>query len=613
MNTTTPPSPLTEREQRYRSLLMCAPEPVFMMDREGHFLEVNDATVRMLGYSREELLKLNFRDICVRDRLPATEAAFASQMSSQQATPAEKIAVLVKGGRRLELVVSGGPLVVNGEVVGLFGIARELHESIDVWRRWLDTMPFFAWHADADGMVLQCNRRWYEYTGQTPAEAVGQGWSKAVHPDDIGKAWEDVAGALQCGGSYQAEYRLRRKDGVYRWHQARSTSVQDSNGKVIMWFGAGFDIDDQKRAEAELRQLSQELEQRVRQRTAELAQTVVSLQESEQRFRQLAESMREVFWMMDVAANKVLYLSPSFEEVWGIPRATVYESLRVWHDSVLLQDRYRLETMSQRGRQGEWTEQYRIRRPDGTVRWIREHGFPIRNAAGEVMRLAGLCEDVTQQHELEQALLDVSDREQRRIGQDLHDSVCQQLNGLTMLCKVIETRLTRAQHAEAERVHEVRELLSQALVETRNLAYSLCPGQPGSGDVAAALAQLGATVERLFRVQCTVKVAEAIGELDAQMVAQLYRIAQEAISNAVRHGGAKQITVEMARQEQLITLTVADNGRGLPANWQRNAGLGLRTMQYRTTLIGGRFNLRPAPNGTGTIAECSFRLPETGH
>ena len=128
-----------------------------------------------------------------------------------------------------------------------------LRESEERYRLLSEAIPHPVWRSDAEGKQIDCNRRWQEYTGQTPEEAQGDGWMKALHPDDV--AWavqrkrEDVAG----GEIYQAEYRLRRaSDNSYHWHLARAIPRRDANGRILGWFGSAMNIEAQKQAQEAL-------------------------------------------------------------------------------------------------------------------------------------------------------------------------------------------------------------------------------------------------------------------------------------------------------------------------------------------------------------------------
>jgi PAS domain S-box-containing protein len=131
-----------------------------------------------------------------------------------------------------------------------------------------------------------------------------------------------------------------------------------------------------------------------------------TLQESEQRFRQLAEHVEETFWMLDADSGKVIYASPSFERTWGVPRASLYEKPDLWLDAVVSEDRARVARSytPERLARGDFSEEYRIARPDGAIRWIKDRGYPVRDEEQRVVRIAGLAQDITTEKEAQETL-----------------------------------------------------------------------------------------------------------------------------------------------------------------------------------------------------------------
>jgi PAS domain S-box-containing protein len=148
-----------------------------------------------------------------------------------------------------------------------------LRESEERYRLMADAVPHLAWRCDPEGLTIDCNDRWYAYTGQTPEQARGNGWMRALHPDDRGRVMQRVKDDVAGGEVYQTEYRLlRASDGSYRWHLARALPVRDTSNRILGWFGSAADIEDQKQAQEALRQTNEQLEGKVGERTAVLHQ-----------------------------------------------------------------------------------------------------------------------------------------------------------------------------------------------------------------------------------------------------------------------------------------------------------------------------------------------------
>ena len=181
------------------------------------------------------------------------------------------------------------------------------------------------------------------------------------------------------------------------WCSPQLSPLCDAHSAVIGVIATVRDVTERKQFEQDLQQMHDELEERVAQRTAELARANVELRESEQRFRQLAENIPQVFWMSDPKTQTFLYVSPAYETVWGQSCQSAYEQPFAFLEAVHPDDRPSVITAMARHRRGEPSaNDYRLVRPDGSVRWIWDRGFPIKDRGGEVYRVAGIAEDVTE-------------------------------------------------------------------------------------------------------------------------------------------------------------------------------------------------------------------------
>lgn len=223
-------------------------------------------------------------------------------------------------------------------------------------------------------------------------------------------------------------------------------------------------------------------------------------------------------------------------------------------------------------------------------------------------QVIALVRDVTDRRRLEREILEISHREQQRIGQDLHDSLGQHLTGISFLSKALESKLTRLKLPEAGQAGEISQLVVETLGHTRNIARGLFPVElERTGRLTPALKELVDNLEKLFRVSCRLDVQEGLEVSDARVSTELFRITQEAISNAIKHGKAKRITVRLQRGPECTQLFIQDDGVGLQKN-ANSSGLGRRIMSFRAHRIGGRLEVASMDIG-GTLVTCEFPNP----
>lgn len=205
---------------------------------------------------------------------------------------------------------------------------------------------------------------------------------------------------------------------------------------------------------------------------------------------------------------------------------------------------------------------------------------------------------------LQRQLMEVSEKEQRRIGQDLHDSLSQELGGIVFMAQVLLNRLKKSGRPEAADMGPLIAHLKNALTHTRDLARGLYPSLT-EGGIASALAELAVSVGELFGVSVAVRCEPGLIPPDESVTVHLYRIVQEAVNNAIRHGKATRVAVRLSRRKRGgVVLTVADNGVGFPEKPNRK-GLGLSIMEYRAASIGASFDLETRM-GRGAVVRCLF-------
>lgn len=217
--------------------------------------------------------------------------------------------------------------------------------------------------------------------------------------------------------------------------------------------------------------------------------------------------------------------------------------------------------------------------------------------------------DITQRKLIERELLRVSDAEKNRIGSDLHDGLGQYLTGISCLSAALRDKLQVKGRPEAEDAATISSLVQEAIAQTRALARGLCPVQLETSGLEDALEDLTSQVQRVHGLECTFLPTGPIGICETSVAIHLYRIAQEAINNAVKHAQAKHITVTLDFSKENKVLRIEDDGCGFDPEVEHGPSSGLQLMPYRAAMIGGALTVTSQPNA-GTRVECRFVYPQ---
>jgi len=212
-----------------------------------------------------------------------------------------------------------------------------------------------------------------------------------------------------------------------------------------------------------------------------------------------------------------------------------------------------------------------------------------------------LRNQIREREQLERAVLNISEQEQQRIGQDLHDGLCQYLTGLKFRSTLLEQKLKKLEIPEANDARMIESLLSQAIDHARHLARGLNPVRLEADGLANALRELAAGVTSLFGVNCTFACISQIPAVNQTRAIHLFRIAQEATSNAIKHGRATNITVQLTHQHGNIHLMIEDNGKGLAPETKDHRGTGMHIMNHRARSIGAVLEISPGVKSGVTV------------
>jgi len=361
------------------------------------------------------------------------------------------------------------------------------------------------------------------------------------------------------------------------------------------------------------------------------------LEVSEKRFNLAADSAKLGMWEWDLEKDEI-WVTPTRRAQLGFPasgRITFEDLISRWHADDREKVRQAVNEAIQDSK--DYQAEFRVVRADGSVIWVCARGRVHLDEQRKPKRLTGISLDITarkeaealarqQRHELEQLrqqrtaflerevaerarlereVIESCAREQRRIAYELHDGVGQQLVSIALSAKLLEQQLRRAGPAEAGKASAIVQLANEAARQVRRTARSL-EGADGVGDLKTALESLAMSISQNCRVKSVVKANGASLPVSAPVSAQLYRIAQEAVRNAIEHGAAREVLIQLAFGNREMVLMVQDDGEGFDTKTNGH-GMGLRIMRYRAQCIGGSCEVRPGLT-QGTIVHCRVPL-----
>ncbi len=433
---------------------------------------------------------------------------------------------------------------------------------------------------DLDDRFTYVNRAFLVAYGYAEAEILGK-TPEILFSQKSSSLMPEILEQTRAGG-WRGEVLDQRKDGTDLPIRLSTSQIIDRTGQVIGLIGVAQDITERKRAEEAL----QQSEQRFRGAFMHTA-TGFALASPEGTFLQVNQALCHM-----LGYSEAELLGKGFEAITH--RADMEISRQMIRS--LLSGEFQNSQMEKR-----------YMHKKGHAIWCLLTVSLMRDARRNPVNFIAQMMDISDRKRLEREIIDISDSEQRRIGQDLHDGLCQLLTGAAYSGKVLEQELSARASPEAKHAKELVSLLQRATLETRNIASGLYGVKLKTEGLPSALEDLAHSVRTLLNVACEFSSDRTIPIPDHETAMHLYRIAQEAVTNAVRHGGAKGITISLTRTDKTVTLAVEDNGRGFDAKRRNSKGMGLSTMKYRARMIGAVFDIGPSSQG-GTVMKCSFKI-----
>jgi PAS domain S-box-containing protein len=349
------------------------------------------------------------------------------------------------------------------------------------------------------------------------------------------------------------------------------------------------------------------------------------LRQSEERFQQLAERIPEVFWMTDPDSHQLLYVSPAYQKIWGQPCESLYKRPNAWMEAIHPDDRGRVEESSTQQVLGRYDEEFRINRPDGSVRWIRDRAFPVNDTSGQVYRIMGIAEDITERkfagetlkttHEqlraLSARLQAARDEEATRIAREVHD----ELGGAVTCLKwdlesfdriISELRDQPQLPVLHEKLQNMLKLTDATIITITKISSELRPTALDDLGLVAAIDWQARQFQSRSGINCNFQCSIDV-DLNKEQSTTIFRIFQEALTNILRHAQATSVDISMKEQAGEFVLKVSDNGRGI-TEYEKSSlqSLGLLGMRERAHLIGADIRFTGI-GGSGT--EVMVRVP----
>ena len=403
----------------------------------------------------------------------------------------------------------------------------------------------------------------------------------AVHPDDQERLDADARTAIAGAQDViETDYRIKSLQGVWRWIQVRAKVIdRDRGGRALRLVGACIDVDARRRAEEMLRTQAT-----------------------------ILETMREGIVLIDLA-GRIELSNPAFDSMVGYPAGEVAGlSIGTLLSSGRADQPPRIMERIVEGLRNQTGPcDLLFRRRDGTEFTGEIVTATISLASGR--RWLAVVQDISERKHLEQEVLDIANRERRRFGHELHDGLCQELTGVALMLRSIATHMQRNVLPTSLQLEEIIALVTDAIDSARAMAHGLSPVTLDRGGLVSALNNLAHRAREIYGIDVRLrsKVPPSLS-IDEPTASHLYRIAQEAINNAVKHGHACAITVSLQAYDDKVQLSVSDNGIGMPAETIEGPGMGLKIMAYRARMISGVVDVAPRRGG-GTRVKCICPAP----
>ena len=597
---------ITERKRaeavrfQHAAIVESSEDAIISKDLGAIITSWNKGAQRIFGYTEEEVVGMPIT-ILIPPELRDEENAILEVLRAGGRIEHYETTRLAKTGKRIDVSLIIGPIRdLTGRVTGFSKIARDiterkqaeaaLKESEQRFRLVADTAPVMIWMSGTDKLCNYFNQPWLEFTGRSLEQELGNGWAEGVHPEDLKRCLDTYITAFDRRASFRMEYRLRRRDGNYRWIFDQGVPRFNADGSFAGFTGSCIDVTERKVAEESLRELNQTLERQtalLHSRKELLKSFVknvpagVAMFDNEMRYLQVSDR-----WCSDYSVDSSQVLGRSHYELFpDIP-----QHWKEMHRRALAGETLRCE-------EDPW------KREAGTS-WIRWELRPWKTSSGSIGGVLIFAEDITQRKQMEDALSGISrklieaqEQERARIGRELHDDIVQRLSLLALELEQlrndpseVRSRL-EALHLQTIDIGKDLQGLSHELHSSKLRYLGMVAGIRGWCMEFAERQRIDVN----FRNDVSSAVPLEVGLC-------LLRVLQEALNNAVKHSGTKRIEVRLTEPSGEIHLIISDSGAGFDMEAAKHGrGLGLTSMQERVRLVHGSIVIDSKPGGGTSI------------
>lgn len=620
---------LRESEQRYRQLFEGIGDAVMVYNALGRFLDGNEVACHLLGYSREEFLRLNAADVIHpefhRAMLDKQQKLWAGQTTVLESAYRRRDGTIIPvevSAHRVTYQSEAAILAVVRDTTERKRTEKALRDSQRFIQRIADTAPLIIYLYDLiEHVTLYMNNQIFTMLGYTPTEIRTMGpriLVSLIHPEDLAMATEhfnQVATDIS-GHTFEHEFRVKHVNGDWRWLRSRDVvftrTAEDLPQQIL---GTAEDITEHKQMEQALR----ESEARAKKMQAQLVDAIESLTEafalydSEDRLVLCNSKYREYYDL----SEDVLVSGIRFEDHIKVSayRGQVLDAIdheEAWIQERVEQHQHPQGTYLQQLSNGRWLQISERRTHDGGIVGVRTDITELKHAEEEKARLIeAISQQREQLHALTGQLAEAQEVERRRLARELHDRVGQNLTALGLNLNLIRGQLSGGTLSLASiqaRLDDSLALVEQTTECIRDVMADLRPPVLDDYGLLAALRWYGSRVADRADFSLTVQGQESFPRLAAPLENALFRIAQEALINAAKHAQTTQVTVTVELDDEVIRLLIVDNGCGFDLSDltmpSERPHWGILTMTERAEAVGGWFRIESAPQqGTQVIVE----------